>query len=91
MNETEQEQPVATQPSTPDPRDDRVGRQVIQTLGQPSDLYRVQVRRLWENRYRVNVLTTYDGLSAKIANSYFLVTDGEGVIVTASPTLAREY
>ena len=33
-----------------------IGKQVMQTLGQPSDLHMLQVCRLWEEHYRVNVL-----------------------------------
>lgn len=37
---------------------------VLRQLGKPADLYRVSVVRLWENRYRVNVQTGADAVSA---------------------------
>lgn len=68
-----------------------VSKHVLKTLGQPGDLHRVQVRWLWEGRYRVNVLTGADAASAKIANSYFLVTDGDGNILNSTPKITKEY
>jgi len=41
-------------------------------------LHKVQVRRLWDDHYRVNVLIGEDAASAKIANSYFVEADGDG-------------
>jgi hypothetical protein len=60
-------------------------------LGQPNDLQRVQVRRLWEDHYRVNVLVGADAASVKVAHSYFLVADSDGTILTSVPTIARRY
>ena len=37
-----------------------IGEQLLHTLGEPGDLLKVQVRPLWEDRYRVNVLTGGD-------------------------------
>jgi predicted NBD/HSP70 family sugar kinase len=68
-----------------------IGQHVMHTLGQPNDLRGVQVRRLWENHYRVNVLIGTDAASARVANSYFLVTDGDGNIVASTPKIARQY
>ena len=39
-----------------------IGEQVIHNLGEPDDLHKVQVRRLWEDRYRVNVFIGQDAL-----------------------------
>jgi hypothetical protein len=68
-----------------------IGKHVLQTLGQPGNLHRVQVRRLWEAHYRVNVLVGPDAASARVANSYFLVVDGDGTIVASTPLLSRQY
>jgi hypothetical protein len=68
-----------------------IGEQVIHSLGQPGDLVRVQVRPLWGNHYRVNVLTGADAVSVKIAHSYFLQADGEGKIVTSKPGITKTY
>jgi hypothetical protein len=63
--------------------------QVIHRLGNPVGLRNVQVRRLWENRYRVNVLVGDNAASAKIANSYFVKADSDGNIVESSPEMTN--
>jgi len=63
--------------------------QVIHRLGNPIGLRNVQVRRLWENRYRVNVLVGESAVSAKIANSYFVKADSEGNIVDSDPEMTK--
>ena len=68
-----------------------IGKHVLSTLGHPGDLHRVQVRPLWQDHYRVNVLVGVDAASVKIAHSYFLVTDGDGTIVASTPRLSRQY
>jgi hypothetical protein len=64
---------------------DGVGQQVLQRLGNPRDVYRVQVRKLWGNHCRVNVLTGADAANIKMAHSFFLTLDGDGKIVSANP------
>jgi hypothetical protein len=66
-------------------------KQVIQTLGQPGHLHDVQVRFLWEDHYRVNILVGLDAASAKVAHSYFLVADSDGNIVASTPKITRHY
>ncbi|MSQ97020.1 MAG: hypothetical protein EXR98_21040 [Gemmataceae bacterium] len=68
-----------------------VGEQVMHQLGQPSGLLRVQVRKLWEDRYRVNIFVGVDAACATVAHSYFLVVDGEGKIVASTPKITRKY
>ena len=68
-----------------------IGGQVIRVLGQPDELRRVDVRQLWEHHYRVNVLVGESTACARVAHSYFLVTDGEGNVVTAEPKLSKQY
>jgi len=65
--------------------------QVMHTLGEPVDLHKVQVRRLWEDHYRVNILVGQDAASAKITNSYFLTSDSTGKIITSNPKLTKRY
>jgi hypothetical protein len=69
----------------------KIGDHVMHALGQPSNLHRLQIRWLWKDRYRVNVLVGADVVSAKVAHSYFLVADGDGNIVASSPEITREY
>jgi hypothetical protein len=68
-----------------------IGRQVIQTLGEPRGFQQVQVRRLWDDYFRVNVIVGGDAVSARVAHSYFLVADGEGNVVNSSPTITKQY
>ncbi|HMF13949.1 MAG TPA: hypothetical protein VKE94_16640 [Gemmataceae bacterium] len=68
-----------------------IGSRVIRTLGQPGDLHLVQVRHLWEDRYRVNVLVGAEAASAKVLHSYFLVADLDGNIIESTPKIIRQY
>lgn len=63
-----------------------IGQQIVHTM--PSaDLQRVQVKHLWENRYRVNVLVGDEASSVRVSDSYFLVADSEGKILACNPPL----
>ena len=68
-----------------------IGNRVIHTLGQPGDLHLVQVRHLWEDCYRVNVLVGPDTASARVLHSYFLVVDIDGNIIESTPKITKEY
>lgn len=68
-----------------------IGEQVLHALGKPPDLFQVQVRRLWENHYRLNVLTGADAASVKVANSYFLKADSDGNIIESNPKIIKQY
>jgi hypothetical protein len=68
-----------------------IAKQIIHTLGQPDDLVKVQVRQLWEDNYRVNVFVGLDLVSAKVAHSYFLVTDSAGNILASTPKVTNAY
>jgi hypothetical protein len=68
-----------------------IGKHVMRTLGQPGDLHQVQVRQLWDDHYRVNVLVGLDASSVKVLHSFFLQTDGAGNIVTSTPLITRQY
>jgi hypothetical protein len=63
----------------------------MHTLGEPADLLQVNVRRLWEDCFRVNVLIGRDIVSVKIANSYFVKADSDGNIVESSPKIIMQY
>jgi peptidylprolyl isomerase len=65
--------------------------QVIQRLGEPEQLVRVQVRPLWDNRYRVNVFVGPDAATARIAHGYFVTVDSAGAIVASEPAIRRRY
>jgi len=68
-----------------------IGKTVLHTLGQPGNLIRVQVRTLWGDYFRVNVLVGPDVASVKIAHSYFLLADAEGNILSSTPKIVKKY
>jgi hypothetical protein len=65
-----------------------VGERVLRALGQPANRGKIQVRRLWQGHYRVNILEG-DLASMRVTHSYFLVTDDEGNIVASTPEIRR--
>ncbi len=65
--------------------------QVIQALGKPTDLRNVQVRMVWKEHYRVNVLVGLNAASVRIANSYLLKVDSEGGLIAAIPQITKQY
>lgn len=66
-----------------------VSRLVLSALGGPGGTHAVQVRPLWGNFYRVNVLVGKDAASLTVADSYFLEVDGDGKLVSSNPALAE--
>lgn len=68
-----------------------VGEQILHALGEPGDLLKVQVRPLWEDNYRVNVLVGPHAACARIAHSYCVVTDGQGKVLDSAPKIERQY
>jgi hypothetical protein len=69
--------------------DSHIADQLVHQLGRPAQLHRVQVRRLWQDYYRVNVLVGADAASAMVAHSYFLKVDGDGNIIESTPKIER--
>jgi hypothetical protein len=65
--------------------------QVMHALGKPGDLLKVQVRPLWKDHYRANVVVGTDAASARVAHSYFLVLDDDGKILASAPPITRQY
>jgi len=65
--------------------------QVISALGEPIDLRDVQVKKLWDNRFRVNILVGVNAAAVSIAHSYFLVIDSDGMLLTSTPTITKQY
>jgi hypothetical protein len=65
--------------------------QVVQGLGLPSNLQSLQIRHLWTEHFRVNVLVGPDATSAKVAHSYFLMVGSDGNIITSIPKITRLY
>ena len=65
--------------------------QVIHALGTPIDLRDVQVRKVWKDHYRVNVLVGMNAGSVRVANSYFVVIDSDGRLIAATPKITKQY
>jgi len=92
MTTTRQSDPDrATDRDRSDARNDLIGRHVVRSLGSPVDLFKVQVRPLGNEHYRVNVLVGKGATSVRVANSFFLTADDEGNIVKSSPEIVRHY
>jgi hypothetical protein len=70
---------------------DLISQQVFQSLGQPDKLQSVQVRHLWSDHFRVNVMVGNDAASAQVAHSYFLMVDNAGSIVNSIPLIRKLY
>lgn len=71
--------------------EDLVRDNVLFDLGRPNNLYRVQVTRVGNVKYRVNVFVGSSLTLAKIAHSYFLEADGHGKILSSNPVITRTY
>lgn len=68
-----------------------IGEQVLNALGEPYHMLRVQVRPLWDGNYRVNIFVGTNSACAKIPHSYFVVADGDGNVVSATPKIHKQY
>jgi hypothetical protein len=64
---------------------------VLNTLGRPGDLHKVEVRPLWDDHYRVNVLVGVDAAAVRVSHSYFLVANRDGTITASTPKITRQY
>ena len=71
--------------------DSRIRDQVIQALGKPSNLRNVQVRMVWDDHYRVNVIVGENAGSVSVANSFLVTTDSEGSLIAATPVITKQY
>jgi hypothetical protein len=71
--------------------DSLIREQVIQALGKPIDLRNVQVREVWSDHYRVNVIVGDNAGSVRVANSYFVVIDSDGGLIGATPKITKQY
>lgn len=65
--------------------------QLLQALGRPATLYRVEIRHLWDDHYRANVFVGADAASTRVAHSFFMVADEDGNIIASVPDITRKY
>ena len=68
-----------------------IAARLLHILGKPGDLHSVQVRHLWGDHFRVNVLVGPDVASVKIAQSYFVVAASDGNITASTPAIRKHY
>lgn len=69
----------------------KIGDHVLRQLGQPIGLHGLQIRWLWNDYYRVNVLVGADFVNAKVAHSYFVFVDSDCNILSSSPQITQIY
>jgi hypothetical protein len=100
LSSSKQETTIATKaPENPRlPEGDRppgvdglIRRHVLAMLGRPDGLLRVAIYPLWNDHYRVNVLTGGEAASAVVTDSFFVVVDDAGVVVRSTPPIKRRY
>jgi hypothetical protein len=65
--------------------------QLLQALGRPATLYRVEIRHLWDDHYRANVFIGADAASTRVAHSFFILADEDGNIIASVPDITRKY
>lgn len=81
------------EPGLPPPREReaRVAQAVLAALGRPPDLYRVTVAALWDDCFRVNVVTGPDPSAVRIPHSFFVRAGPRGDVLDAAPPVRRAY
>lgn len=88
------EAPHRSQPEdAAEPVDSRaalVAAAVVQALGAPPNLLRVQARPLWGDRYRVNVFVGESNAQATLAGSYFVRANAAGEVIESDPPLTKK-
>jgi len=66
---------------------------ILDELGEPKNLLRVEAKPLWDDYFRVNVYTSTDvGLSAKeiaVSDSFFVFKSEAGFL--SNPPIVRKY
>jgi hypothetical protein len=87
----QEKEPADSQKQEAPPRNAVIGKRVLHTLGRPDNFDRVQVRTLWGDYFRVNVLVDAEVASVKIAHSFFVLADADGNILSCNPKLTRLY
>ncbi len=70
---------------------DLIEEQVLHALGKPMDLRSVQVRKVWADHYRVNIIVGASAGSVRFAHSFFLVVDSDGRLIGSTPKITKQY
>ena len=90
-NQLEESEPVELEFLSTRQREAAIQVNVLRILGRPTRLFRVAVMPLWDNNYRVNVLTGEDASSVSIPDSYFVTADDSGRILRSMPPIRNQY
>jgi hypothetical protein len=73
--------------------DQWIADRVFERMGKPRDLFRIQIRPLWGEYYRVNVYRETGASEAipriEMTDSFFVTTDHE--TMTTRPAIAKKY
>ena len=77
-------------PANPQRREEAIRAGVLTALGIPTELLRVSVLPLWDDKFRVNVWTG-GGAGAAIPDSYFVTADESGAITQSEPPIRKRY
>jgi hypothetical protein len=71
----------------------RVIRQVLDRLGRPKNLYRVDAEKLWDHQYRVNVYCAVESdgpvKTVSMSDSFFVKLTSDGI--ESKPSIERRY
>jgi len=78
------QRPVAAQKT-------RIRSQVAKMLGNPADLLKIRVHPIGSENFRVNVWAGKSFTSARVTDSFFLTTDGDGNVMASTPKIVRMY
>jgi hypothetical protein len=70
-------------------REHQIRRNVLGSLGSPSNLLKVAVLPLWGNKFRVNVWTGDPAVGNVIPHSYFVTADASGTVLQAEPPIQK--
>jgi hypothetical protein len=68
-----------------------VWEQVLHALGEPHNLFWVQIFPLRDRNYRMNVYVGTNAANFKIPYSYFVEADDDGMVLSSSPPIHKLY
>lgn len=69
----------------------RIRSQVAKMLGNPVDLLKIRVHPVGSENFRVNVWAGKSYTAARVTDSFFLTTDGDGNVMASTPKIVRMY
>jgi hypothetical protein len=81
------DQPTGAEEAEHERRGAAIAGRILRTLGLTAPPRCVDVRPLWDGRYRVNVLAGEDATSVRITHSFFVVADRDGAILASTPRI----